>query len=439
MPYAVGIFTEKQYPRIINRINNPPLITAKLIHFHRGWFSSTAKVQYKIKMSWPQIHGKPYFPDNIVAFSTNETIKHGPLIFLHKNNKTKLVIAKAIILSQTHLPHITFNTETTWALTNKLICHIHSTNITINNAQQQLRLAGLKSTISYKPSNKKIRLAIHLDEGDLHHKKLLYVQNLEAIANFQYIEHMWYGTRQLSADKLSFITPNHRQILINGLRMQTTQQKQNNLTQINFAYANKKLIGDNLNLGPVNLELSFNGLNSAALMQFVNKSFAVDAQHLSNEQQFTILYKPFLDLVSKGFNLQINKLFIHTASGPVHGFANLIIPKQDGKMSLNYLIFNTQAIAYLQAPRDWLTTFLANFLFDQQAKKLNHKSINRNELAKQQINQWVNNNWLLQQSNKLTFKLQYQGGHLLINDTFKKQTKLHHSQPHITHQLLHHH
>lgn len=488
LPFAMGLLLQNEYPEIIAKVSKTPNLSIKMVQYQRGWFSSEAKIEATVKSKWLSIYEKPETKGQGVALVSNVHIQHGPLVFVKPNGKSgRLVLARALLVSQNETPGLAGHTWTLWTWNNRLRSVFYANDIQLGDGDEAIHLKGLRGRVTMSQDIEKISARINMDSVNLSEKPVgqekttdvVELNNLRFVARLHKQGLFWYGERKATADSISVKSDTHPPLQMAGVVGVFRQIQQDEKSNIQLDYSVKNLVANKVNLSNLELVLSMKDLNTQAYSNLIDRLMQIEEESQIHPFSYSALWDPLMKLVGKGLNINIEKLSFNTTDGPVSLSANVALPMQQGEPSIKYVIENSQASSALELPQGWLQNQLVNFyenkkpkdqinqtaqaqqqpLLQQAQAPENQTQLQPSQLqqpqlqqpqqapqplqagqqaptmaqqtqapvaatdtvsseaeAQNDINRWIESNWLVKSGNTLVMKINYKQGQWFVND-----------------------
>ncbi len=421
LPFFMGLWIQKEYPKIVNTLSSNQGISIKILAYNRGWFSSNARIQINLNNPLLKLNKYPDLSTH-TSISINEHINHGPFIIAKSTEgKKELVFAAALIHNQTNLPGNNLQSSTKWTFGNTLNSHFIAKKISFGSNQQKIQLSGLQGGFSYTPGSQHIKANVNLKQINIHipaqgahtSESVITINNINTKGDYSNSGPLWYGMRTLSADQITVNTPNKAQLIIKNISAKIQQNQKQLNTNIVLLFETQLFHGPNMQWGPAQLQLKISGLHTKNLINFMNRAAAV--QQMARPKAAVMIYQPFMALIGQGLTIKLDKLFLRTPKGPIDANAELQVKAQNGTPSLPGIMKNLLAHASLQIPKPLLLQHLTNTYKKKQLHKRTSQHAAPKKMAEQQIQQWISTNVLTQSGDILSMTVNFQQGRLLIN------------------------
>jgi uncharacterized protein YdgA (DUF945 family) len=190
------------------------------------------------------------------------------------------------------------------------------------------------------------------------------------------------------------------------------------------------IIVDNKQYGPHNFVLDINNMDAVALYGLTKESYNVAtkndlAAQIARSLQIAKYNQLLMSLFSKGMQIDLKKLNIVTQWGNVVGNAQIVFAQQP-RETLNpfALLQKAGANLNLQLPKDLVLQVMTRHYESDQSIQ------NPAQQAQSQINEWINNRWLIPMDRNYKINFIYKDNAATINGAnFPKQQE---SSPAVT-------
>ncbi len=417
VPLAMGLWVEKVYPEMMEKMGNTSQVSFRVINFKRGWFRSTAQLQVTVNSSSYTVGGEPL---PLTQFILNQKIQHGPILFYKSgSNSHHFVLARAAIKNSSQDKNLDFNSESLWTLTDSINTELIARHIQVGNGRQRIELQRLAGDINFYPQKDRFQSAISLAEGALYENhaekppvlvKVLEVNDLSTSLDIHKVGILWYGNRHINAKRVTIFPFESAAITLDNWDVSINQTQRDMLTDVVFVNHIDAIRGDQVKVSQFNVNLALTGMNTMALETLSKVSMK------ATELERIKLYPVLMELLGKGMIIDLNKFQFITDQGPVNLQAWISSPlAQNSGMGILYFFENLDAKATIKLPKEWLRRTLIDFY---QNKKVTHPDLNIDpvSIAQRYLNYWINHHLLKAEDQQFSMKIDYKKGDLLIND-----------------------
>lgn len=423
LPFSMGLWAKNNYQRILNNINKSQNIVLKVVKFDRGWFTSEVTLQITIKGQWlrPKQDNAVATHTNPIQFFVRQHIKNGPWIF----GVNKFLWAKALVQSVSNNANFKFRSQTIIHFNNTINNTFKANSITIANDQQQFVISTIKSYLSFNPKTQHFNSTMSIGSAHMAEKQNRVVspqdyqqkfelQNLTFNSQLQHVKPIWYGNRSMTINKIYYNNKaKNKPIILTHVTLSSKQLRTGTTTTSSVAVHTDSIIGNDINLKPVDLKFSIAHVDTQSLASLINAAMKLRKIKQLNMEQIKTLYA-LVVLVSKGFTATLYQLNFGTPNGAVNATAQLKFPKQAGASSIFLLLRNANGQLHVQMPTAWLKQQLVN-LYHGKTIKMQGKELSPDTVAQQQIQQWLTNKKLVQDGQNVKVDITFKNGQLLIN------------------------
>ncbi len=354
LPFGMGYLTKSSIENLYQKFSQSSPYEIKIIKYDMGWLSSTAEIQITIKdqaldKEFQQLLYKVDRNGQVKEprFIIKEDIQHGPLVLVKSDGKIEWEIARGHVYSQ-----VIFEPETAKVLQQYLgaIPNFHGSSL--------IDLTGdFHFAAEISPINVKDKSGVNFTWGGAHYNGTIYA-GLNRIAMFGEIKpfNLSIGPLTASSSSLEFdsdiklykgslyIYSGHvdiglgkfqakvadDNILLEGVNLATKQSIENGLWNGNFEIKFAKLMVNDKNYGPSNLNFAMKNLDAESYSKFQEMIQNVN-DISSHEQQAQIMMKAMpllLKTLENGAVIDLSQLNVTTPEGFVAVKANLSLPKQ---------------------------------------------------------------------------------------------------------------
>ena len=368
--YGMGILTEKTIKKNIEIVNQSNGLTAEMLQYDRGFYSSDAKVKWRLHV--PEAVTKDaagqtqIIPAQDYQMELPFHIKHGPVFFADNRLRFGMGYAESVIPFPTQYteqfnklftkesikPQLDLNVFVNYLNQSTINLNVPSFKLIAQDGSGQMNSMGMESTtlitsnvdkvvgdfvikgMEFSKDTSKVVLKKVSSDYDLHQTKSgLMLGNL---------------TFTLSS---MMVTDKDKKILnIDNLVVRSDSDIKSDLFHMNFIMSLKSLFSNGQTYGPGDLKLSLSNLDSEIVGKLNAQVQELQNKPESERQQALLGMIPLLPkLFSKGPELELSTLTLKLPQGMLNGNLLLTLPKSESSNPFE-LIQKIEGKAKLQLP-----------------------------------------------------------------------------------------
>lgn len=368
--YGMGLLTERTIKSNIEVINQTNGLYAQIEQYQRGWFSSNAKIKWRIHLPERVITENDGVTRTIAAedqeLSTPIHICHGPIIFCH--HKLRFGMGYA----QTHIalpPQYTKQFDEQFAQgsikphfdLSIFINYFLESSISLSIPEFKLIDKSGAGTFSSKSLITQIAISSdknHID-GDVAVNDVVFSkEQLKATLNkatMAYDMHqtkagLYLGAVHLDIPSFDIIDNNNTLVHINAFNMNSDSNIDDELFSTHFNLNVASIVANKRTYGPGAFAISLKNLDAGVLAKMNQQTILMQNGTDAQRQQAILSMLPELpQLFNKGAELEISKCTLTLPEGLVDGTLLVSLPKSDNANPFE-LLPKIQGHAQLKAP-----------------------------------------------------------------------------------------
>ncbi len=437
-PLVLGIVIEHEYKERIQTRQWLTGVEVQQLEYHRGWFHSTARLQLKVtNPSVLKINLWLGIPANVenTQFTIEQQIDHGPWLSLRTEDQHRFLVGAALITSRIHSAFGIINAISVIRFNGSLFHVINAPNAYYNSADggTHYSVIGAQAALTKSANGHDLTGKIHMDQLDL--QTSAFQQSVENFQTDYTLSnrglHLFLGKRKTAIDAVTWETSDHQErIRLQSLFLQTQSQAVNNKVDYYLHGIIHSVITDTSANGPQEIQLTIRGLDLATIT-----TFAQEIKQLQGSPSFRLEFTKYpqlvMDLLNKGFQLELQKLNINTSYGELAANGHIQLapaaqPPHNFLELLNYLQVNLHI--------EISDSLLKNILQQIMVQKASHPSLSITYVAKILLNhligmdnsatpeaviqQWLAKKWLIPvNKDKYQLDFEYKKQQAILNQT----------------------
>lgn len=398
LPFSIGIWIQKIYPSVFLGSVNASSVQMTLLEYHRGIYSSTAKVALNFNSA--NTSSRVVFLENI---------QHGPLVF-----ENGPVLALALINAKSDDPKFQANSRTIWKLNRRIISTLHIPTLDVSSTPIHFSLQNLNMQINYHSVEQKLKADATIDKMELQGSApSAFTVNLNQITSTQDLSkenNIWYGSRSGTIAEIIISNPQGSIAQIHNLSATGSITAVADKTNVQMNYQAKNSTILNNAVDSVDFAFSINNLDTKSLSDLIEKMEA--KKESSSTTNINAVSEGGLELISKGILIQLDRFSIMTKQGEARADGKLSLPPL-GSGNVFQLLAALKIDFNTQVPKDLLIPLLTEHY---QNDKTIPATSTPAEYAQQQVDTWIQQKILIPASNGLLImKVQFENSKLLVN------------------------
>jgi len=411
-PLFVGMEIQKQYPKILQTISQQRHVKVTIDKMQRDWFHTDATITFAPE-SMPN-----------VKLVIHQRIHHGPFIIgKSASGKKSIMYARALVSSNSDSKNWNFHSSVLWTFENDLKSQSNLQNALFSDSLgNHFKLSDVTANATYNLNQhsldgqyKVAQLNIHATPEDKTGQPIdVVLQNISGSMRTTFDHALWYGSHQSQIENLKGMSNNKDLFSANNLAIHYYAQKMKENSNFDFNLSAQQINLPHNKVGPVQMSLSFYDINTQSLVNFINVSSSMSPEQQSNMMLLSALYKPTLDLVSKGFSIRMNKFIVNTANGAFNLNFQAKLPAQPENQGIGELLKSFTFQGRASMPKHMLLDQLTQFY---KQKQLHHPELNitPKDVADHVVQQWIANKMLVESGANVSMNMSFKAGNFLIN------------------------
>jgi len=348
--YVMGLVTERTLKKDVNMINQSSGLHVEIQEYHRGWFSSTAKFNWRLHIPERIVKNKDgqstTTPAQDYAIDMPLTIYHGPIIFADSGVQLGLGYAYTdLTLPQTYAEQFSavFTPESTKPKMDVsiLVNYLNRSRLRINLPQFKLIAKEGNGQFEWFGMTNDLTVSSNLNsiEGDLTIDGMSFLKDdVKGTVGKIYSEYdlhqtkegLYLGDANLSFPSLVVMDKNQKVFELEQFDVHTSSDIDGGLFSSDFKTSLDKIIANGKTYGPGLLKVSIKNLDAQVLSQ-INMQVNKMQQGTEQERQQALMNMlPELPkLFSKGAEFKISEASFVVPEGKIEGDLLVALPKGD--------------------------------------------------------------------------------------------------------------
>lgn len=431
LPLGLGYLVQNRYTNMLDLLAESGNMEITLLSYQRHWYNSSAIV--RVQSNKPTVLNLQEWlgqqPTRPFVFLIVQNIEHGPILRVVSGGKTHWLFGQALIKTQTNPSLGLIDSLTLLRLTGSLLSNVSSPELTYSTPQNDMlfNIKGFTALLNVSADLKHVQTQFNIPHLDLVTPK--FQQHLTGFSgqyNLTKDGHgLFFGEKTNSIHDIIWIdTKNQFRVEIEGLSVQAKSKASADTVNYKLKANLNNVVVNNTPYGEQQLELSANHIDIPTLLSLTQEFNKSQKTPGFSSDQFIRYQQLLTQLVSKGLEIQVNRLQLNTALGHPQLTAQFLWePAQttpENTPNTTSLLDNLHAQAHIILPvlflQHALKTTLQN-LSPVNLKLLNvTASQNTDQGIQAIINDWVQKKWLTPKDNSYEINLEYKNKTLNINN-----------------------
>jgi len=445
--YGMGVATENTVRHNVDVINQANGVFAGIESYNRGWFSSTAMIDWKLHVPERLVKTSDGQTQTIAAQNYNMkmplTIKHGPVIFSENGVKFGLGYASTDLALPAQYNEQFNNAFTSDSTKPKLdlalfVSYFNNSNVEmgvpafklISKQGGQFDWLGMNSSTYVTSNADKINGGVAID-GMLFTQKDVKatVGKIKTDYDLRKTDSgLYLGEASINMPSIVVTQAEKTQFELNDFDMNTSSDINDDLFSSHFKTSVGKIQANDKTYGPGNLEMSIRNLDATVLGRINQQVQVAQNGNDQEKQQAMMAMLPDVPkLFSRGAEFEISELSFTMPQGTIEGSMFISLPKGENNNPLE-LIGKIHGVSKLKVPVDVLqlamneankqraaTAQPAAQATDEAAAATPAAPADVSDTTKNQIAAMVQSGLIVQQGDYYVVELALDQGKLLVN------------------------
>ncbi len=346
--YGMGVVTEHTIAKNVEIINQSNGLFVELAEYHRGWYQSTALLNWRIQV--PERLSKTpdgqttTIPAQEYKLQMPVTVYHGPIIYADHVIQFGLGYAESdlavppayaekfttMFTPASTIPHLKVSLFVNYANNSQLHVEVPSFELISKQGGDQFTWKGLDSRLGISSNLKTIEGALTIDGVRFTKNKMTALLGKVATAYDLHQTDMglYLGEASLSLPSFSVAENTTKLIDLSGFEATSSSDVEEGLFHSQFKTSFHKLLVHGKAYGPAVLEMSLTNLDAQALGEINTEANNMQQGPQGARQQAFLTLLPTLPkLFSKGAQFEVSKLSCVVPEGLLEGDLLLSLPK----------------------------------------------------------------------------------------------------------------
>lgn len=387
--YGMGVLTENTIKKNIAVINQTNGLFAQIEQYDRSWFSSDAKIKWRLHVPERVVTGENGQSQTVPAqdFQMDMPVKihHGPIIYTGNKLRFGMGYAETVFAfpeqynqkfdelfsKESMKPKLDLSIFVNYLNKSTVELTLPSFKLISKDGSGHFDWMGMSSTTKMTPNLNAVEGDIVID-GMKMSKDDTKVNLGKVSSDFalhQTPAGLYLGDASFSLPTFDVMIKDKKMFEISELEIGSDSDIQENLFSTHFNVSVKSVIANGLNYGPGDLEISLRNLDADVLAAINKQATAMQNGTEAERQQAMMAMLPELPkLFSKGAELEVSKLSLKLPEGTIDGNLIVTLPKGDSSNPFE-LIQKIQGNAKLIMPKAVVKQLVQQSVMQQMSKQ----------------------------------------------------------------------
>ena len=387
--FGMGVVTEKTIKNNIELINQPNGLFAQIEQYNRGWFSSDAKVKWRLHLPERVIkdeNGKSQtVPAQDYQMVMPVKIHHGPFIYADKHVLFGMGYAETILefpaeynqkfdelfSKDSMKPKVDLSIFVNYLNKSSLELDLPSFKLVSKDGTGHFEWMGMNSSTELSSNMGKVEgnlvidgMKMTKDDTQITLGKVSTDFDLHKTPSGLYL-----GDANFSLPSFDVIVKDKKMFEISNFTLSSVSDIKEHLFNTHFSLALKSLIANGKNYGPGELEIALRNLDADVLADINKQASAMQNGTEADRQKAMMALLPQVPkLFNKGAEFEISKIGLKIPEGDIEGNLFVSLPKGNGGNPFE-LIQKIQGNAKLKMPKLVVKQLVQQSVMQQMAKQ----------------------------------------------------------------------
>ncbi len=387
--YGMGVLTERTIKKNIEVINQSNGLFAQIEQYDRSWFSSDAKIKWRLHIPERVITGDDGKSQTVAAqdyqMEMPVKIHHGPFIYANNRLRFGMGYAETVFAfpeqynqkfdetfsKDSKKPQLDLSIFVNYLNKSTVELSLPSFKLISKDGTGNFDWMGMNSTTQMSSDMGKVKGDIVID-GMTMTKDDTKVTLGKVSSDFnlhQTPAGLYLGDAQFSLPTFDVMVKDKKMFEISEFTVSSDSDIQDKLFSTHFNLAVKSVIANGLNYGPGVLEVSLRNLDAEILADINKQATAMQNGTDAERQKAMMAMLPELPkLFNKGAEFEVSKLSLKIPEGLIEG--NLLVSLPPGDSSNPFeLIQKIQGNAMLKMPKILVKQLMQQSVLQQMSKQ----------------------------------------------------------------------
>jgi uncharacterized protein YdgA (DUF945 family) len=387
--YGMGVLTEKTIKKNIAVINQSNGLFAQIEQYSRSWFSSDAKIKWRLHVPERVVVGDDGKSQTVPAedFQMVMPIKiyHGPFIYADSRLRFGMGYAEtifslpeqykqqfdALFSKESMKPQLDLSIFVNYLNKSTVELSLPSFKLISKDGTGHFDWMGMSSSTKMSSNMSKVEGDIVIDGMKMSKDDTQITLGVVSsdFALHQTPSGLYLGDANFSLPSFDVMIKDKKMFEISDFSLSSDSDIQKNLFSTHFNVSIKSVIANGLNYGPGDLEISLRNLDADVLADINKQATAMQNGADAERQKAMMSLLPELPkLFSKGAEFKISKLSFKIPEGMIDGYLMVSLPKGDSSNPFE-LIQKVKGNAKLKMPKAVVKQLVQHSVMQQMSKQ----------------------------------------------------------------------
>lgn len=387
--YGMGVLTEKTIKKNIEVINQSNGLFADIEQYNRGWFSSDAKIKWRLHVPERVVKDSEGNSQTVAAqdyqIEMPLVIHHGPFIYADKGIRFGMGYAQTVFpfpeqynkqfdemfSKESMKPQLNLSIFVNYMNNSKVELSLPSFKLFSKDGTGNFDWMGMESTTSMSSNMSKVEGEIVVS-GMKVSKDDTKITLGEVTSDYdlhQTPAGLYLGEATFSLPSFDVVVKDKIMFAISEFALSSSSDIEDKLFSTHFNAELKSMLANNQTYGPAELEVSLRNLDADVLARINQQATAMQNGTDAERQQAMMALLPELPkLFSKGAEFEVSKLSLKLPQGTIDGNLLVSLPKSDSTNPFE-LIQKVQGNAKLRVPTAVVKQLMQHSVMQQMEKQ----------------------------------------------------------------------
>lgn len=348
--YGMGILTENTIKRNIEIVNQSNGILAEIVQYDRGFFSSDAKIKWRLHVP-ERVTKNAEGQSQVIAAQDFDmqlpvAIKHGPVFVADNRLRFGMGYAKSVVpfphqyseqfnklfTEESTKPQLDLSIFVNYLNRSTIELSVPSFKLIGKNGDGQMDWMGMNSTTSISSGANKV-------DGDFVIEGMQFTKDdsnvvLKTVTTdydlHQTSTGLLLGDAKFTFPSLVVNVKGNKQFEMTDFSLRSDSDVVDNLFSTQIIMSLKSLFANGQTYGPADFKLSLKNIDATVLTKLNEQANAMQhGTELQRQQAMLAMIPELPKLLSKGPELDLSELTVKLPQGTVKGNLHVALPKMD--------------------------------------------------------------------------------------------------------------
>ncbi|MCL9685254.1 YdgA family protein [Legionella maioricensis] len=387
--YGMGVLTERTIKKNIEVINQSNGLFAQIEQYNRGWFSSDAKIKWRLHIPERVVTGDDGKSQTVAAqdyqMEMPVKIHHGPFIYANNRIRFGMGYAETVFAFPEQYNQKfdeTFSKDSTKPQLdlNIFVNYLNKSTVELSLPSFKLISKDGGGHFDWMGMNSKTKMSSDMGrvEGDIvidgmtmskDDTKVTLGQVSSDFNLHQTPAGLYLGDAKFSLPNFDVTVKDKKMFEIRDFTVSSDSDIQDKLFSTHFNVSVKSVVANGLNYGPGELEVSLRNLDAEILADINKQATAMQNGTDAERQKAMMALLPEVPkLFNKGAEFEISKLSLKIPEGVIEG--NLLVSLPQGDSSNPFeMLQKIQGNAKLRMPKILVKQLMQQSVMQQMSKQ----------------------------------------------------------------------